>query len=209
MSLPLSHLPAFLLATLALNLSPGPDVMFVVAKSLRGSTRMGIAAAVGISAGIVIHALLATFGAAALITAWPPLTTFLQAAGAFYLLWLAVNAWLAGPVQLGESSGKEHVRSVVLQGFITNILNPKVALFFLLFLPQFIEPAAPLVPQLLFLSACFIVSGTLVNIAYAASAARIGRWLDQSPRYRTWPHRLSAAVLAGIGVQLIVDGMRS
>jgi threonine/homoserine/homoserine lactone efflux protein len=209
MTLPLSHLPAFLAATLALNLSPGPDVMFVVAKSLRGSTRMGIAASLGISAGLVIHALLATFGAAALLTAWPPLTKLLQAAGALYLLWLAASAWLAGPVQLGESARGERVRSVVAQGFVTNVFNPKVALFFLLFLPQFIEPTAPLVPQLLFLSACFIVSGTLVNMGYAAAAARIGRWLEQSPRYRALPHRLSAAVLAGIGVYLIIDDMRS
>lgn len=210
MTLPLEHLPLFLAATVALNLAPGPDVMFVVAKSLRGSVRTGIAASLGISAGILVHACLATFGAAALLTAWPPLVKLLQAAGAFYLIWLAANAWLAGPVQVKDDASSERLRSVVAQGFITNVLNPKVALFFLLFLPQFIEPdAGPLVPQLLFLSACFIVSGTLVNIAYAAAAARIGRWLDESPRYRAWPHRISAAVLAGIGVNLMIDGMRS
>jgi threonine/homoserine/homoserine lactone efflux protein len=209
MTLPLSHLPAFLAATLALNLAPGPDVMFVVAKSLRGSTRTGIAASLGISAGIVVHALLATFGAAALLTAWPPLIKLLQAAGAFYLLWLAVNAWLAGTVELTTSKGGERVGAVVAQGFITNVLNPKVALFFLLFLPQFVEPAAPLVPQLLFLGACFIVCGTLVNMGYAAAAGRIGRWVDQSARYREWPQRFSAVLLAGIGVHLIIDGMRS
>ena len=209
MTLPLEHLPVFLLATLALNLSPGPDVMFVVAKSLKGSVQTGIAASLGISAGILVHACLAALGAAVLITAWPPLTKLLQAAGAFYLIWLAANAWLAGPVQLREGAQNERMRSVVLQGFITNVLNPKVALFFLLFLPQFIEPSAPLFPQLLFLSACFIASGTLVNIAYAAAAARIGRWLDESPRYHAWPHRLSAVALAGIGVHLMIDGMRS
>jgi threonine/homoserine/homoserine lactone efflux protein len=209
MTLPLSHLPAFLAATLALNLSPGPDVMFVVARSLRGSLRMGIAASLGISAGIVIHALLATFGAAALITVWPPLIKILQVAGALYLLWLAANAWLAGPVELGDVAPGQRARAVVAQGFVTNVLNPKVALFFILFLPQFIEPGAPLVPQLLFLGACFIVSGTLVNVGYAAAAARIGRWLNRSPRYRAWPHKISAAVLAGIGLHLIVDGVRS
>jgi threonine/homoserine/homoserine lactone efflux protein len=132
----------------------------------------------------------------------------LQAAGAFYVLWLAANAWLAGPVQLDQVK-PARTRTVVMQGFITNVLNPKVALFFLLFLPQFVEPTAPLVPQLLFLSACFIVSGTLVNMAYATAAARIGQWLEESPRYRAWPHRVSAAVLAGIGVHLMIDGMRS
>ncbi len=210
MTLPLENLPMFLAATLALNLSPGPDVMFVVAKSLQGSTRSGIAASLGISAGILVHAFLATLGAAALLTAWPPLAKLLQAAGAFYLLWLAANAWLAGPVRLVEGARAERLRSVAAQGFITNVLNPKVALFFLLFLPQFTEPSAgPLVPQLLFLSACFIISGTLVNVASAAAAAQIGRWLDDSPRYRAWPHRLSAVVLAGIGVHLLIDGMRS
>ncbi len=210
MTLPLENLPVFLAATLALNLSPGPDVMFVVAKSLQGSVRAGVAASLGISSGIFVHALLATLGAAALLTAWPPLAKLLQAAGAFYLLWLAANAWLAGNVRLAHSLRAERLRSVVVQGFVTNVLNPKVALFFLLFLPQFIDPAAgPLVPQLLFLSACFVISGTLVNIAYAAAAARIGKWLDGSPRYRAWPHRLSAIVLAGIAAHLVVDGMRS
>jgi threonine/homoserine/homoserine lactone efflux protein len=209
MTLPIHELPVFLAATLALNLTPGQDVAFVVARSLGGSERTGIAASLGISAGILVHALLATFGAAALVTAWPPLAKLLQAAGAFYLLWLAANAWLAGPVQLNQQPRTERIRAVVAQGFVTNVLNPKVALFFLLFLPQFVEPAAPLVPQLLFLSACFIVSGTLVNMAYATAAARIGKWLEESPRYRAWPHRVSAAVLAGIGVHLMIDGMRS
>jgi threonine/homoserine/homoserine lactone efflux protein len=208
MTLPLLQLPAFLAATIALNLAPGPDVMFVVAKSLGGSVRTGMAASIGISTGILVHAVLATLGAAALLTAWPPLLKLLQAAGAFYVLWLAANAWLAGPVQLDQVK-PARTRTVVMQGFITNVLNPKVALFFLLFLPQFVEPAAPLVPQLLFLSACFIVSGTLVNMAYATAAARIGKWLEESPRYRAWPHRVSAAVLAGIGVHLMIDGMRS
>ncbi|HJS21015.1 MAG TPA: LysE family translocator [Steroidobacteraceae bacterium] len=209
MTLPFNELPLFLAATLALNLAPGPDVMFVVAKSMRGSVRTGIAAALGISAGILVHAFLATFGAAALLTAWPPLAKLLQAAGAFYVIWLAANAWLAGPLQLAEGKRSERVGAVAAQGFVTNVLNPKVALFFLLFLPQFVEPAAPLVPQLLFLSLCFIVCGTLVNMAYAAAAARIGRWLAQTPRYRAWPHRVAAVMLAGIGVHLMIDGMRS
>jgi threonine/homoserine/homoserine lactone efflux protein len=209
MTLPFNELPVFLAATLALNLTPGQDVMFVVAKSLGGSVRTGIAASLGISAGILVHALLATLGAAALLTAWPPLAKLLQAAGAFYLLWLAANTWLAGPVQLTEEPRPERVGAVVAQGFVTNVLNPKVALFFLLFLPQFVEPAAPLVPQLLFLSVCFIVSGTLVNVAYAFAAARMGRWLHAAPRYRGWPHRVSAVMLGALGVHLAIDGMRS
>ena len=209
MTLPVNELPVFLAATLALNLTPGQDVMFVVARSLGGSVRTGVAASLGISAGILVHALLATLGAAALLTAWPPLAKLLQAAGAFYLLWLAANTWLDGPVQLSEQPRPERVGAVAAQGFVTNVLNPKVALFFLLFLPQFVEPSAPLVPQLLFLSVCFIVSGTLVNVAYALAAARMGRWLNEAPRYRSWPHRVSAVMLGGLGVHLVIDGMRS
>ena len=209
MTLSIHELPVFLAATLALNLTPGQDVMFVVARSLGGSARTGVAAALGISAGILVHALLATFGAAALLSAWPPLAKLLQAAGAFYLVWLAANAWLAGPVKLHAQRRAERVGAVVAQGFVTNVLNPKVALFFLLFLPQFVDADAPLVPQLLFLSLCFIVSGTLVNIAYALAAARIGRWLQEAPRYQGWPHRVSALMLGGLGAHLIIDGMRS
>ncbi|HSC05438.1 MAG TPA: LysE family translocator [Steroidobacteraceae bacterium] len=209
MTLPFDQLPVFLAATLALNLTPGQDVMFVVSKSLGGSERTGVAAALGISVGILVHALLVAFGAAALLNAWPPLARLLQVAGAFYLLWLAATAWRAGPVQLKEEPRAERVAKVAVQGFVTNVLNPKVALFFLLFLPQFVEPAAPLVPQLLFLSLCFIVCGTLVNVAYAITAARFGRWLHDAPRYRSWPHRLSAVMLGGLGVHLMIDGVRS
>jgi threonine/homoserine/homoserine lactone efflux protein len=209
MMLPIDELPVFLAATLALNLTPGQDVAFVVARSLGGYERTGIAASLGISAGILVHALLATFGAAALLTAWPPLARLLQAAGAFYLVWLAANAWLAGPLQLNEQPRTARIGAVVAQGFVTSVLNPKVALFFLLFLPQFVQPSVPLVPQLLFLSVCFIVSGTLVNMGYALAAARMGRWLQDAPRYRGWPHRVSAIMLGGLGVHLIIDGMRS
>ena len=209
MTLPFDQLPVFLAATLVLNLTPGQDVMFVVAKSLGGSVRTGVAASLGISAGILVHALLATLGAAALLTAWPPIAKLLQAAGAFYLLWLAVNAWLAGPAQLNAEPRTERMGTVVAQGFVTNVLNPKVALFFLLFLPQFVEPSAPLVPQLLFLGLCFIVCGTLVNVGYAVAAARFGRWLHEAPQYRGWPHRVSALMLGGLGVHLMIDGMRS
>lgn len=208
--LPLDRLPAFLAATLALNLSPGPDVMFVIAKSLQGSVRAGVAASLGISSGIVVHALLATVGAAALLTAWPPLTILLQAAGAFYLLWLAANTWIAEPVRLDDKAPAAELRKVVAQGFLTNVLNPKVALFFLLFLPQFTDPArGSIVAQLLVLSICFVISGTLVNVGYAAASAPIGYWLQTTPRYRALPQRLSAFVLGAIAVLLLVDGMKS
>ncbi len=204
MGLPVDSLPMFLAATLALNFAPGPDVMFVVARSLQGSTRTGIAASLGISAGIVIHALLVSFGAAALLATWPATIKVLQLAGAAYLIWLAVSAWRAQPVALNDRATAESTRSVVAQGFITNVLNPKVALFFLLFLPQFIDPGlGPLRPQLLFLSFCFIVCGTLVNFAYAAASAQLGRWLRSSERYRALPHRVTALVLATIAGLLI------
>jgi len=204
MGLPVDSLPMFLAATLALNFAPGPDVIFIVAKSLQGSTRTGIAASLGISAGIVIHALLVSFGAAALLAAWPVAIKGLQLVGAVYLIWLAVGAWRARPVTLDDRTTVESTLSVVAQCFITNVLNPKVALFFLLFLPQFIDPAlGPIVPQLLFLSFCFIVCGTLVNFAYAAASAQIGRWLRSSERFRALPHRVTALVLATIAGMLI------
>lgn len=209
-TLPLDQLPAFLAATLVLNLSPGPDVMFVIAKSLQGSVRAGVAASLGISSGIVVHALLASVGAAALLTAWPPLTILLQAAGAFYLLWLAVNTWIAQPATLEDRAPAAAMRRVIAQGFMTNLLNPKVALFFLLFLPQFTDPSQGRIAfQLLTLSVCFVLSGTLVNIGYAAASAPIGHWFRTAPRHRALPQRASALVLGTIALLLLADGMRS
>jgi threonine/homoserine/homoserine lactone efflux protein len=198
-----STLLLFLGATLALNLSPGPDVLFVLANSARWGVRGGLLATLGISAGVVVHTLLAAFGVAALLAAHRWAFEALRVLGALYLLWLGVSAWRS---EGGGASGAAAPSSwsILRRGFVTNVLNPKVGLFFLAFLPQFVDPARGAVLwQVLALGALFIVSGTLVNAGYAAAGGWVSERLRREPRWRKRLDRLSGTVLIVLGVRLL------
>ncbi|ETX30504.1 LysE family translocator [Roseivivax isoporae] len=187
---------------LALNLAPGADVTFAIASGLRGGPRAGLAAAAGVSAGCLVHVALTAMGVAAALSAAPTALTALRWAGAAYLAVLAVRAWreagAAGPAGEGAASFAGAFR----RGALTNVLNPKVALFVLAFLPQFADPArGPVWAQLLALGGVFAFTGFVVTGAYgvAAGAARArlaahGRLLG----------RLSALVFAGLAARLAV-----
>jgi len=168
----------FLLTALVLNATPGVDLLLTLARTLQGGMRAGFAAALGISSGCVIHTLAAALGLAALLAASALAFTVIKWLGAVYLLWLAfgmLRAALRGtaenlPAQ-GSSNAPAGWRRIYAQGFITNVLNPKVALFFLALLPQFIATDAPSKPlAFLFLGGLFIVSGTLFLFAVVLAA---------------------------------------
>lgn len=145
MNLGLHSLPLFALAVFVLNATPGVDVLYTVSRTLAGGWRLGLAAALGISAGCLVHTLLAASGLAAMLAAAPGAFDAIKWAGAGYLVWLGLQllraAWRgdAGAAPTGAAGFAATLR----QGFVSNVLNPKVVLFFLAFLPQFITPAAP------------------------------------------------------------------
>lgn len=160
---------AFLAAGLLLNLTPGADVMFATASGLAGGPRVGAAAGLGVGLGGFWHVGLATLGLSTLIAAVPAALTALKWAGAAYLLWLARASWTAAPAAPGQ--GGLTLRSAIWRGFVTNALNPKVALFILAFLPQFTDAArGPVWQQILFLGVVFTLTGTCVTAAYGALA---------------------------------------
>lgn len=192
---------SFLGAGLALNLTPGADVMFAMASGLAGGKRTGVAAAFGVALGGLMHTCLAAAGLAALLAAAPLAFDILRYLGAAYLLFLAVKAWRAGPA--GEVSGATGFSRAIRRGFVTNALNPKVALFILAFLPQFTNPeTGPVWQQILALGALFSITGFFVTAGYGALAGAAGQALRQATG---WLNRLSALVFGGLALRLIFD----
>ena len=169
----------FMTATLALNLAPGPDMLYVSTRSLTQGRRAGVISALGIAAGSAVHTVLIASGLAALLRALPLAYDIVRFAGAAYLIWLGVQALLSkgGPVS-AKPVDRASEWAIFRQGAVTNILNPKVVLFFLAFLPQFVDPQRGSVAlQIVVLGCLFNCSGTMVNIGVAYLAASAGRWL--------------------------------
>ncbi|MEE3361699.1 MAG: LysE family translocator [Pseudomonadota bacterium] len=191
---------AFLTAGIALNLTPGADVMFAIASGTRGGWRAGVAASAGVALGAMGHVLLATFGVAALLAAYPLGFDILRYVGAAYLLWLAWQAWTADP-ETKKAQGKASLLGAVRQGAITNLLNPKVALFVLAFLPQFADPArGPVWAQMLTLGAMFITTGFFVTAAYGA----LGGWFASAMTRRAIVlNRIASVVFAALALRLV------
>ena len=175
-------LALFATTVFVINATPGVDMMLTLTRTLRHGVRGGLAAAAGIMAGCVVHALAAALGLAALIAASAAAFTVIKWAGAAYLLWLAfgmLKSALSGDVQaatpqLAESPG---LAALFRQGVLTNVLNPKIALFFLALLPQFIDADAPhKTLAFLFLGAWFVVQGGIFLFAFVLLVAPLRRW---------------------------------
>jgi threonine/homoserine/homoserine lactone efflux protein len=193
----------FIAAALALNLAPGPDMTYVAARSLAQGRRAGVISALGIAVGCLFHIGAAAFGIAVLLRAIPQAYNVVRLAGAGYLIYLGVLMLRrAGDYESAVPVPPASDLAIFKQGVVTNVLNPKVALFFLAFLPQFIAANGwPVALQTLALGAYFNVQGTIVNIAVAWLAGSAGRAF-RSGRARTWLQRLSGGVLVGLGARL-------
>ena len=206
----MEHLGLFLVAGVVLNLTPGPDVLYIVSQALRGGVRPGLVAALGITAGCFVHVAAAALGVGALLTASAMAFNALKWVGAAYLVWVGCrllwrqassdsNAVLSASVSPGVSA----LKTVFFNGFMTNVLNPKVALFFLAFVPQFI-PAQASDPALTFvvLGCLFNLNGMIICMAWALAAS----WLAQHARVvqqgMHWLDRLAGVLFVGFGLKL-------
>ncbi len=204
------HLGLFVMAGLLLNLTPGPDVLYIVTHGLRHGARCGMVAALGITAGCFVHIGAAALGVGALLAASSTAFNLLKWVGAAYLLYMGWSLLrkpgdLAGLAESSESSAElpPAARAVFLRGFWTNVLNPKVALFFLAFVPQFISPGAAQ-PALLFLllGLVFNVNGLFVNLGWAWAAATLARHVKAVQRSLRWLDRAAGALFIGFGLRL-------
>lgn len=197
---PLSELAAFLAAGIVLNLTPGADVLFATASGIAGGPRVGAVAGLGVGLGGLFHVGLAALGVSALIAAHPGALFALKWAGAAYLLVLAVKSWrAAGEAAIGK--GEAALGAALWKGFVTNALNPKVALFVLAFLPQFTDPArGPVWQQILLLGALFTCTGTLITASYGALAGMAGRALGARMGAL---NKVAALMFGGLAARLV------
>ena len=190
---------AFISAGILLNLTPGADVAFAMASGVSGGPKAGIAAAFGITLGGLTHMVLAVLGISAALKAVPHAYDIIRYLGAAYLLYLAVKSWNSSSSagQTGETS----LYSALKRGIVTNILNPKVALFFLAFFPQFIRPeAGPAWQQMLVLGLIFNFNGFIITAAYGAFAGLARNTLT---RFGNALNKITSIIFGGLAARLI------
>jgi threonine/homoserine/homoserine lactone efflux protein len=209
----ITQLPLFIAAGLLLNITPGADMALVASRAATGGWRAGAAAALGVGAGCGVHIGAAALGLSALLAASPWGLAPLRWLGAAYLVWLGIVLLRSGMYQADQpaaavpgappEAGRLPLRRMFAQGFFTNALNPKVALFFLAFVPQFIDPRAPRQAlAFVVLGLVFVVNSTLVNLGVAAAVAQLARRLAGQPR---WP-ALGRWLNCGVGALFVALG---
>jgi threonine/homoserine/homoserine lactone efflux protein len=201
----LSNFLTFALATLILNITPGPDLMYIVARSLGQGRRAGIVSSLGIATGCLLHTFLAAFGISAVLRSSPVAFALVRYAGAAYLVYLGMRLLCrrdsadSSPLKARPAAS---LGAIFRQGVFTNALNPKVALFFLAFLPQFVSPQrGPIAVQMAALGLYFIFSGTIVCLLVALLAGTAGDFFRLG-RNISRMERASGAVFVALGVRV-------
>jgi threonine/homoserine/homoserine lactone efflux protein len=198
----------FIAAGWLLNITPGPDTLYIIGRSTAQGFRGGALAALGVGAGCLVHITAAALGISALLTASATAFAIVKMIGAVYLAGLGLSMLLkssrpSGPVSVLPPTS---ARRIFWQGFLTNALNPKVALFFLALLPQFISADAPSKPlAMLFLGVIFDVNGTIWNIFVAFAASSLARRFRHAGAISMWLNRAVGALFVYLGVRLAVS----
>jgi threonine/homoserine/homoserine lactone efflux protein len=197
---------AFFSVSMLLALSPGPDNVFVLVHSAQHGMRAGVLVVLGLCTGLLFHTAAVALGLAALLEASPLAFGVLKGVGALYLLWLAWLSWRAPTGLLeGQAASGLSARQTYARGIIMNATNPKVAIFFLAFLPQFADPAlGPVQWQIVQLGACFGLATLVVFGGIAALAGRFGQRLRDSAKAQQTLNRMAALVFAGLALKLLV-----
>ena len=196
----------FALATALLTVSPGPGVLYVTARSLAQGRRAGFASMFGIELGEVVWIIAAATGVAALLSASLTALTALRFAGAAYLIYLGIQRWRH--VEAVQDPRPAPLRRIFAQGFITQILNPKVAVFFVAFLPQFLNTAQPIAPQVAVLGAVYIAIAIAIDATYVLAASAVSRRFTRSRAAQRNTSRVAAATYVALGVAAAATGVR-
>jgi len=194
----------FLITSLVVVLIPGTGVVFTVSTGLAAGKRASVYAALGCTAGIVPHLLATVLGLSAVMHASALAFQALKFAGVAYLLYLAIATWRdKSAFTVAAAAGRATARSLVTRAFLLNILNPKLTIFFLAFLPQFVAPdAATPLRDLMVLSGVFMAMTFVVFVVYGLLANAFRRAVIESPRVQAWLRRSFAAAFAGLGLNL-------
>ena len=202
------HIGLFIVAGILLNLTPGPDVLYIVANALRSGARAGMVAAIGITAGCFVHIFAAAIGVSALMAASATAFTVLKWAGAAYLVYVGVRMLVSRtptPANLSAEAfdAAPALKAIFLRGFLTNALNPKVALFFLAFVPQFIAPGIDNKPlAFLLLGLLFNFNALWVNFGWALAASWLATRMTAVQRGIHHLERAAGLMFVGFGLKL-------
>ena len=205
-------LPLFILAGLLLNITPGPDLLYIAGRTASQGFRSGLAAVMGINAGCLVHTFAAAIGLSAILTASVEAFFVVKLIGAAYLVYVGISLLLekkadGTSLEISNSMPSKTIRQAFWQGFLTNVLNPKVALFFLAFLPQFISADSPTKPAaFILLGIIFIFNSLFVTVTFAAVVAQVqiqaNKRVKHASRIVLWLNRSCGALFIVIGVKL-------
>jgi threonine/homoserine/homoserine lactone efflux protein len=206
-----ASLALFVVAALALLLVPGPAVVYVVARSIHQGRRAGLASVLGIHVGTVVHIAAATVGLSALVVSSAVAFTAVKIAGAVYLIGLGLwTLFSRRPETEMALGGERNLRRAFAQGIVANVLNPKTALFFLAFLPQFVDPdAAYPAVQIAVLGLLFVLLGLVTDSVWAIAAGTAGGLLRRSRRFVRTQRYVTGTVYVGLGVATALAGSGS
>ena len=199
------NLAIYVMASLALILTPGQDMIYVIGRALAQGRVAGLCSAVGVIIGILVHTALAAIGVGAILQASETLFTALKLVGAAYLVYLGLRmiATREVPIDARAGGARSSPSWLVLQGVLSNVTNPKIILFFFAFLPQFVDPASPHPTRdLVFLGVLYALLGLPVKCGVALVAARLSDRMLRRPRALVWMNRACGAVLVALGVRL-------
>ena len=201
----------FALASLVLNITPGNDMLYVATRSTSQGIKAGIVSALGIAGGCIVHLLAAVVGLSAIIANSAIAFDIIKYAGAGYLVYLGIRSFLSNQNKftLNSNIEKKSLSKLFWQGVFTNVLNPKVALFFLAFLPQFIHPEkGNTALQILLLGMWFNFSGTIVNSIVAMLFGKLGNWLADKQAFIKWQNKITGMLLVGLGIKVALSSRK-
>jgi threonine/homoserine/homoserine lactone efflux protein len=195
----------FLAASLAITFAPGPDNLQVLARGISQGRMAGFVSALGFAAGVTFHTTLAALGIAALLRSSPVAFEVLKLAGAAYLVWIGVKALRSQGLATAHDRPRQPLMTIFRQSVLGNMMNPKVTLFFVVFLPQFVDTSAGaqhVTAQMLELGLLFMAQTVVVFSLFGVCAGMIGAWLKRRPRAGVWLDRLAGMTFIAIGIRV-------
>jgi threonine/homoserine/homoserine lactone efflux protein len=202
----LGTLAVFCAASLALAVVPGPAVLYIVAQSVHGGRRAGVVSALGIASGGLVHVLAAVIGLSAIVAASAEAFTAVKLLGAAYLVYLGIRTLMSRDDRIGGRAAEPTLARTYRQGIVVNVLNPKTALFFLAFLPQFVDPDGSTRAQLAMLGAIFVVIAFTSDLVWALVAGTAGTLLRRSRTFLRVQRYVSGTIFVGLGALAATAG---
>ncbi len=202
----ITNFEAFILAGIVLNLTPGADTMYILGRSISQGKKAGTLSALGITTGALIHCLFAALGLSIILAKSALAFEIVKYVGAAYLIYLGIKMLITKPdpnFELQNNSLQVNYRKIYVSGILTNVLNPKVALFFLAFLPQFINPdySQSFLPFLI-LGLTFVTTGTIWCLALAMFSSRLSNTIRKNYKIKKWLDKITGGIFIALGIKL-------